>query len=120
MPPKSVPLFITLAISLIAGVAAIIIPASQSSSLILLSLPFILLAPVPVLVAKQIAPDAGLFVGSWFVTSALIWPVFLAKLGWVGGWRAALWPVLGVLLLMSTAVVYNAVFSREDDDSAFL
>lgn len=136
LPRHNVAVFIVLAATLILGATAIIIPASRTTLWLLLSLLSVLLSPVPVFLGRRVAMnslgnpslaitgtagascpmEAGYFVSAWFVTSAVVWPVFLSQLGMVKEWRQVGWVVLGVVVLLASMLCYNAVFNRDDDD----
>lgn len=60
--------------------------------------------------------EAGYFVSAWFVTTAVVWPVFLNQQGWLKEWRQVGWVILGVVVLLASMICYNAVFNMDDDD----
>lgn len=130
LPKHNVSVFILLAATFIIGAIAIIIPATRTSAWILASLLLALASPLPVFLGRRAAINSGCydeeascppieigyFVAAWFVTSAIVWPIFVAQLGWVAGWRTVLWAPIGVLVLLASMLCYNAVFNREDDN----
>jgi hypothetical protein len=130
LPKHNVAVFILLAATLILGATAIIIPASRSTLWLILSLFSVLLSPLPVFLGRRIAMnnmhsigsgagnamEAGYFVGAWFVTSAVAWPLLLVQLGYVKEVRQVGWAVLGVSILLASMLCYNAVFNRDEED----
>ena len=128
---RNVWLFIFLAALLIVGATCIIVPASRLTLHLLWSLILTLLSPVPVFLGRRVAMnsmnmvtdgpnapmEAGYFMAAWMVTSAFVLPLFLDQLGWIEKRTMSVWWVpVGVVILLSSMLSYNAVFNADEED----